>query len=163
MDWDIPVHRKDLGNEGSICRWKKVQYIDRNIYIYWPEIKIQYMDVNCAVHVLQISSTQKWKNRHLKQCAAAHFKLWCPIFGTVLIFKAMVPKAGLYPVGSLYPTRGSLQATGGGGGYVQLFAAKTIDIESSVKFFKVLTPIFRWMSSMEWSTNCPFYTFIWVL
>ena len=26
------------------------------------------MDVNCAVHVLQISSTQKWKNRHLKQC-----------------------------------------------------------------------------------------------
>ena len=26
------------------------------------------MDVNCAVHVLQNSSTQKWKNRHLKQC-----------------------------------------------------------------------------------------------
>ena len=26
------------------------------------------MDVNCAVHVLQISRTQKWKNRHLKQC-----------------------------------------------------------------------------------------------
>ena len=26
------------------------------------------MDVNCAVHVLQISSTQKWKNRILKQC-----------------------------------------------------------------------------------------------
>ena len=28
----------------------------------------------------------------------------------------MVPKAGLYPVGFLYPTRGSLPATGGGGG-----------------------------------------------
>ena len=26
------------------------------------------MDVNCAVHLLEISSTQKWKNRHLKQC-----------------------------------------------------------------------------------------------
>ena len=26
------------------------------------------MEVNCAVHVMQISSTQKWKNRHLKQC-----------------------------------------------------------------------------------------------
>ena len=26
------------------------------------------MDINCAVHPLGISSTQKWKNRHLKQC-----------------------------------------------------------------------------------------------
>ena len=26
------------------------------------------MDVNFAVYVLQLSSTQKWKNRHLKQC-----------------------------------------------------------------------------------------------
>ena len=43
-------------------------YIDSNIYSYWLEIKIQYMDVNYAVHLLEISSTQKLKNRHLKQC-----------------------------------------------------------------------------------------------
>ena len=47
---------------------KKIWYIDRNMTGYRPEIKIQYMDVNCAAHVLLISSTQKWKNRHLKQC-----------------------------------------------------------------------------------------------
>ena len=29
------------------------------------------MDVNCALHVLQISSTQNWKNQHLKQCGSA--------------------------------------------------------------------------------------------
>ena len=35
---------------------------------YGQEIKIRYMDVNCALNVLQLSSTQKWKNQHLKQC-----------------------------------------------------------------------------------------------
>ena len=45
-----------------------VRYIDRNIYGCRPEIKIRYMDVNCALYLLQLSSVQKWKNRHLKQC-----------------------------------------------------------------------------------------------
>ena len=36
-------------------------YIDCNIYGYRPEIKIRYMDVNCAFYLLQISSAQKWK------------------------------------------------------------------------------------------------------
>ena len=49
------------------------------------------MDVNCAVHVLQISSAQKWKNRHLKQCAnCAHScekSLKCvTIFSTSIFF-----------------------------------------------------------------------------
>ena len=47
---------------------KKVRYIDRNMTGYRPEIKIRYMDANCALYVLQLSSTQKWKNQHLKQC-----------------------------------------------------------------------------------------------
>ena len=45
-----------------------VRYIDRNIYGCRPEIKIRYMDVNCALYLLQLSSAQKWKNRHLQQC-----------------------------------------------------------------------------------------------
>ena len=42
-------------------------YVDRNIYGYRPEIKIRYMDVNCALYLLQLSSAQKWKNWNLKQ------------------------------------------------------------------------------------------------
>ena len=38
------------------------------MYSYRPEIKIQYLDVNCALYLLQLSSAQKLKNRHLKQC-----------------------------------------------------------------------------------------------
>ena len=45
-----------------------VRYIDRNIYGCRPEIKIRYMDVNGALYLLQLSSAQKWKNRHLQQC-----------------------------------------------------------------------------------------------
>ena len=41
-------------------------YIDCNIYGYRPEIKIRYMDVNCAFYLLQISSAQKWKKPALK-------------------------------------------------------------------------------------------------
>ena len=29
------------------------------------KIKIPNMDVNCALYLLQLSSAQKWKNRHL--------------------------------------------------------------------------------------------------
>ena len=31
------------------------------------------MDVNCAVYLLQMSSTQKWKNLPLKQCSFSIF------------------------------------------------------------------------------------------
>ena len=30
------------------------------------------MDVNCALYLLQLSSAQKWKNRHLKQCTVQY-------------------------------------------------------------------------------------------
>ena len=35
---------------------------------YRPEIKIRYKDVNCALYLMQLSSAQKQKNRHSKQC-----------------------------------------------------------------------------------------------
>ena len=67
---NIPVHKKDHRKWAVHLQVKKkIRYLDRNMTGYGPEIKIRCMDVNCALYLLQLSTAQKWKNRHLKQCS----------------------------------------------------------------------------------------------